>query len=127
MLPEGTYQVTYTACRACPPGSTPDYLLAFSQDVQGTVTIAGAAPSGATLLLVEMRESGSRDILGFFADAIIALKWNEVHAAFLGVVDYGGAAEFIPIFRRDGERLECDFDVFHLKHDVGATTCAVAD
>ena len=124
-LPEGTYEVTFTACRACEPGSVPDYLLVLGRGLEGRVEIAGAGQSGATLRLIEMQDAGSElgDVLGFFADVTIPLAWSEADAAFRGAVSYGAASVFEPIFRRSGESLECDFEVFHLKHDVGATTC----
>lgn len=60
-------------------------------------------------------------------DRIIRLAWNGPDGVFRGFVDYGTAALFVASFRRVDGGLECDFDLFHLKHDAGPTSCSVAD
>lgn len=128
VLPEGTYHLRYHACGACPHGTTPDYLLVFSGGVDGVVTISGAARSGATVWFHQMRPAGTPaiDVLRLFTEVVVPLRWYEDVEAFEGFIHYGAGA-FLPTFHRDGDRLGCDFNVFHLKYDVGRTTCTVAD
>lgn len=128
ILTEGTYDVAYTACQACDPGVVPDYLVAFSQGVDGVVTISHADQWTAALRLVEMRQAGDdpEDLIGLFNERVVFLSWNDADAAFRGAVPYGPAADFLPMFKRDGGSFRCDFDILHRKHDVGATTCSVS-
>lgn len=129
VLPEETFELTLRACERCEPGSVPDYLLAFSEGVRATVAIMAATESTASVELVEMRRSGetSVDLLGLFGGRIIHLVWDGPEGAFHGFVEYGTAALFVASFRRADAELECDFDLLHLKHDVGATSCSVVD
>jgi len=125
-LLEGNYDAFFSACGACEPGSMPDYLLVLGRGIRGTVEIVGATEAGAALRLIEMRDVGSdADLLGLFADLTIPLAWNRTDAGFRGAVNYGATAVFMPVLRRDGDDVECDFEVFHVKHDVAPTACAV--
>jgi hypothetical protein len=129
VLPEGTYDVTYSACRTCVAGVVPDYLLMFAEGVRGTVTITDAAEWHASLRLVDMHagEDSSTDILGLFGSSLVALLWDPTARTFEGRVPYGAASEFIPSFRVSDGGLRCEFDLFHAKHDVGATSCSVSE
>ena len=128
MLPEGTYDIAYAACSACDPGAVPDYLAILAGRLRGVVTIDAAEEYSATLHLVEMRRDGDPgvDVLDLFRSPVVALGWNADTRMFDGRVPYGAAADFVPMFRRVGDDLVCDFDVRHAKHDVGATSCSVA-
>jgi hypothetical protein len=127
ILPEGVYGVSFLACEACEPRAVPDYLLVLARGIRGTVQIVGAAESGAALRLIEMRDAGDEaDVRGLFAALTIPLAWDWTAAGFRGAVNYGATAVFMPILRRDGEAVECDFEVFHVKHDVGSTTCTAS-
>lgn len=129
ILPEGSYDITLRACERCVPGSMPDYLLAFSGGVRATVVITAATESTASMEFVEMQRLGetSVDPLGLFAERIISLAWDGPEGVFRGFVEYGTAALFVASLRRATDGLQCGFDLVHLKHDVGATSCSVAD
>lgn len=131
-LPEGTYNVRLTGCEECPPADTPDYLVALANGIEGTMRVSGATATGATLELVDMRRStdATSDVLGWFPQTRVDLAWDEGlpdGPGFTGTMDFGGAAALLPTVRRDGDAISCSFTVFHLKHDVGDTTCVVAD
>lgn len=129
VLPEEVFDVTLRACERCVPGTVPDYLLAFSDGVRARFAIMAATESTASVELVEMRRLGetSADLLGLFGGRIIHLVWNGPEGVFRGFVEYGTAALFVASLHRAGSQLECDFDLLHLKHDVGATSCSTAD
>lgn len=128
VLPEGMYHVRYHACDACPRDTTPDYLLVFAGGVDGVVTIGGATRSGATVVFHEMRaaDTPAFDLLRAFNTVAVTLDWNDGLEVFEGFVHYATGA-FLPTFHRDGDRLRCGFDVFHLKYDIGQATCTVED
>ncbi len=127
-LPEGTYDVALVACETCSAGSVPDYLAAFSEGVDGTIAVSAATESTASLLLLEMRSRGTKEnLLGLFGASVVPLAWDGPASEFSGFVEYGTAALFIAELRRSDGEIRCDFDLFHLKHDVGPTSCVVLD
>ncbi|MFW6084948.1 MAG: hypothetical protein ACODAA_07030 [Gemmatimonadota bacterium] len=127
VLPEGTFELSLSACERCGPGSVPNYLLAFADGVRARITIMAATETTASVELVEMRRLGESagGLLGLFAEPVVRLAWDGPEGVFRGFVEYGTAALFVARMRRAGDELECGFDLIHLKHDVGPTTCRV--
>lgn len=125
VLAEGTYDVTFTACGACDPAVVPDYLFVLSHGIEGVVRITDADEYGAVMQLVEMRQArdGTESVLDLFGSPVIVLRWSEEEDAHRGSVPFGAAAEFQPSLRPARTGVDCDFTVFHLKHDVGSTAC----